>query len=268
MKKNDPFANFRVVLVETSHPGNIGAVARAMKNMGLRELVLVNPAEFPHEKAFARSSGAHDVLDQARVVGTLQEAISDCVEVVGASARSRSLTWPVINPRDCAAQLWEKRETGPMALVFGREDSGLTNEELQRCHYHVHIPADESYSSLNLAMAVQVVTYELRMQYLTGLENAGERTSLRSIRQPGDEGWGELPATAEEFERFMVHLEETLVTTDFHNPERPRQLMVRLRRLYQRAHLDQTELAILRGILTSVQKHAALAGAGISDDKT
>lgn len=252
MTQADPFRDLRVVLVETSHPGNIGAVARAMKNMGLSQLVLVNPAQFPHEKAYARSSGASDLLRGARVVETLDEAISDCVQVVGASARSRSLTWPVINPRDCAERVWQTLPQGPVALVFGREDSGLTNPELQRCHFHVHIPANPEYSSLNLAMAVQVLSYELRMAYLQSPEGESQSQVLSSVLSPEDEGWGDSPATVEEFERFMTHMEQALVTTGFHNPERPRQLMMRLRRLYQRAHMDRNELAIMRGILTSI----------------
>lgn len=254
MKQVDPLQNVRVVLVETSHPGNIGAVARAMKNMGLSRLVLVNPVQFPHEKAYARSAGASDILRSARVVASLDEAISDCVQVVGASARSRSLTWPVINPRDSAERVWQALADGPVALVFGREDSGLTNPELQRCHFHVHIPANPDYSSLNLAMAVQVVSYELRMQYLQAPEGALESRILQPVLAPGDQGWGESPATVEEFERFLVHLEDTLITTGFHDPQRPRQLMMRLRRLYQRARMDRNELAIMRGILTSVDK--------------
>ncbi|TVP54156.1 MAG: tRNA (cytosine(32)/uridine(32)-2'-O)-methyltransferase TrmJ [Halomonadaceae bacterium] len=254
MNQDDPLRDVRVVLVETSHPGNIGAVARAMKNMGLSRLVLVNPSEFPHEKAYARSAGASDILRAARVVPTLDEAISDCVQVVGASARSRSLTWPVINPREGAERVWQARSQGPVALVFGREDSGLSNSELQRCHFHVHIPANPDYSSLNLAMAVQVISYELRMHYLHSAEGAAEAQVLRPILTPGDEGWGETPATVAEFEGFLQHLEKSLIMTGFHNPERPRQLMMRLRRLYQRARMDRNELAIMRGILTSVDK--------------
>ncbi|TDT41638.1 tRNA (cytidine32/uridine32-2'-O)-methyltransferase [Halospina denitrificans] len=248
----------RVVLVETSHPGNIGAVARAIKNMGVTELVLVRPEAFPHEKAFARSAGASDLLDGARVVETLDEAIADCVEVIGASARSRTLTWPVLNPRDCAQQVCARLEAGPVALVFGREDNGLSNEELQRCHYHVQIPSNPDFSSLNLAMAVQVMTYEMRMHTLFSGESAAE--GWASTHDPSQAGWEERAATVQETEHFLEHLERTLITTGFHNPERPRQLMVRMRRLFQRAHPDQMEINILRGILTSVDRLAEKPG--------
>lgn len=244
----------RVVLVETSHPGNIGAVARAIKNMGVTELVLVRPEAFPHEKAFARSAGASDLLDRARVVETLDEAIGDCVEVIGASARSRSLTWPVLNPRDCAQEVCNRLQQGTVALVFGREDNGLSNEELQRCHYHVQIPSNPDFSSLNLAMAVQVVTYEIRMHTLFSGDAATQ--GWASTRDPSEAGWEERAATVQETENFLIHLEQTLTTTGFHNPARPRQLMVRMRRLFQRAHPDQMEINILRGILASVDRLA------------
>ncbi len=247
-------AGVRIVLVETSHPGNIGAVARAMKNMGLTELVLVRPESFPDGKAFARASGAGDVLEKARVVESLDEALGDCIEVVGTSARSRTLTWPVINPRECAQLALQRLGEGPVALVFGREDNGLSNEELRRCHYHVQVPANPDYSSLNLAMAVQVITYELRMRYLQSCEEKGQLTDLQAIHDASDEGWDHPPATVQEQELFFEHLERTLIGTGFHDPQRPRQLMVRMRRLFQRAHMDQMELNILRGILTSVDK--------------
>ncbi|XOZ34356.1 tRNA (cytosine(32)/uridine(32)-2'-O)-methyltransferase TrmJ [Halomonadaceae bacterium KBTZ08] len=245
----------RVVLVEPSHPGNIGAVARAMKNMGVAELVLVSPASFPDEEARVRASGADDVLERARVVEGLGEAIADCVEVIGTSARSRSLTWPILNPRDCGARVLSQGRAGPVALVFGREDNGLSNEELWRCHYNVQIPADPQFSSLNLAMAVQVMLYEVRMQSLFDAPGATD-PHWQSTESPADAGWDELPATAEDMERLMGHLEQTLTTTGFHDPERPRQLMVRMRRLFQRAHPDRMEMNILRGILTSVDKLA------------
>ncbi len=260
-------AGVRVVLVETSHPGNIGAVSRAMKNMGLSELVLVRPESFPDGKAYARASGAVDILDRARVVETLDEALGDCIEVVGTSARSRTLTWPVINPRECARLALDRVVQGPVALVFGREDNGLSNEELRRCHYHVQVPANPDYSSLNLGMAVQVITYELRMRYLESCEDRGQATDLQGIHNAADEGWDHPPATVQEQELFFEHLERTLITTGFHDPQRPRQLMVRMRRLFQRSHMDQMELNILRGILTSVDKLATgrVKGGGGSD---
>lgn len=247
----------RIVLVETSHSGNIGAVARAMKNMGLGNLCLVNPASFPDETSYARSSGASDVLDNARVVSSLDEAISDCVLVMGTSARGRKVPWPVIAPPDAAVKAAEHTSAGPVALVFGRENHGLSNDELQRCHYHIHIPSNPEYSSLNLAMAVQVVCYEMRMHYLRGLEGGEGSPYLKPMTAPGDAGWDVPPAPVNDVEGFFGHLEQVLVDIDFHRRENPRQLMTRLRRLFQRARMDQMEINILRGVLTAVQKSAA-----------
>ncbi|GHD47777.1 tRNA (cytidine32/uridine32-2'-O)-methyltransferase [Marinobacter persicus] len=246
----------RIVLVETSHSGNIGAVARAMKNMGLANLWLVNPASFPDEASYARSSGASDVLDKAQVVGTLDEALADCLLVMGTSARGRKVPWPVMSPPDAAVKASEYSTRGQVALVFGRENNGLSNEELQRCHYHIHIPSNPDYSSLNLSMAVQVVCYELRMHYLRGLEEQGESPYLDPMVSPGDGGWDVPLANVNDVEGFFGHLERVLEEIDFHRRDNPRQLMTRLRRLFQRAHLDQMEINILRGILTSVQKAA------------
>ncbi len=246
----------RIVLVETSHSGNIGAVARAMKNMGMGSLWLVNPASFPDETSYARSSGASDVLDRAQVVDSLDEAIADCVMVMGTSARGRKVPWPVIAPPEAAGVAAEASGKGSVALVFGRENSGLTNEELQRCHYHIHIPSNPDYSSLNLAMAVQVVCYELRMHYLRGLEGGDGSPYLKAMVAPGDDGWDVPLASVNDVEGFFGHLEQVLVDIDFHRRDNPRQLMTRLRRLFQRARLDQMEINILRGILTAVQKSA------------
>ncbi len=253
----DAFGNqVRIVLVETSHSGNIGAVARAMKNMGLKNLCLVNPASFPDEASYARSSGASDILDNARVVSTLDEAIADCVCVMGTSARGRKVPWPVIAPPDAAAKTQEQAAHGPVALVFGRENHGLSNEELQRCHFHIHIPSNPDYSSLNLAMAVQVICYEVRMHHLRGLEGGEGSPYLKPMVAPGDDGWDVPPAPVDDVEGFFNHLEQVLVDVEFHRRENPRQLMTRLRRLFQRAGLDQMEINILRGILTAVQKSA------------
>ena len=261
----------RVVMVETSHSGNIGAVARAMKNMGLGNLWLVNPSSFPDEASYARSSGASDVLDHARVVSSLDEAIEDCVLVMGTSARGRKVPWPVMSPADAARQVGEYRGRGEVALVFGRESNGLSNEELQRCHVHIHIPSNPDYSSLNVAMAVQVMCYEVRMEYLRGLENSDRNPQLKAINSPEDPGWDVPPATVAELEGFFAHLETTLSEIDFHRRDNPRQLMTRLRRLYQRARPDQMEVNILRGILTAVQKSAssrAPGGSSRQQDKT
>lgn len=255
-------SQIRIVLVETSHSGNIGAVARAMKNMGLANLCLVNPASFPDEASYARSAGASDVLDNAMVVSSLDEAISDCVCVMGTSARGRKVPWPVIAPPDAAAKAAEQSSAGAVALVFGRENHGLSNEELQRCHFHIHIPSNPDYSSLNLSMAVQVVCYELRMHFLRGVEGEEQSPYLKPMVAPGDAGWDVPPAPVHDVEGFFDHLEQVLVDVEFHRREKPRQLMTRLRRLFQRAQMDQMEINILRGILTAVQKSAGRPASG------
>lgn len=240
---NQMLSHIRVVLVNTSHPGNIGAVARAMKNMGLLRLLLVAPHDYPSAEATARASGADDVLATAQVVDTLEEAIADCALVVGASARSRTIPWPVLEPRTCAAHMIDVAASQEVALVMGRERTGLTNSELERCQYHVHIPANPDYSSLNLAAATQVLVYELRM------------AALQQTRVPVQTGHTDSPAvTAAELDGLYAHLEQTLIELDFLDPTNPRQLMRRLRRLFNRAGLEQMELNILRGILTAAQK--------------
>jgi len=237
------FRSVCIVLVETSHPGNIGAAARAMKTMGLNNLVLVAPKEFPCAEATARASGADDVLARARVVETLSEAIEDCGFIVGASARFRSLPWPIVDPRACARTVREQAADNRVAIVLGPEHSGLTNEDLGRCHQLVHIPASPEYSSLNLAMAVQVLCYELRM--------AREEAS-RTIDAAEPEH-REIPlATADELDGFHQHMEAVLANVGFLKPDHPKQLRLRLRRIFHRSHLDQTEINILRGILAAL----------------
>lgn len=252
--------NVRVVLVNTSHPGNIGGAARAMKNMGLSELVLVGPERFPDPDAVSRASGADDVLANARIVATLEDAIADCALVLGTSARDRRIPWPVLDPREAADKVLDQLEQLPdaqIALVFGREDSGLTTDELQRCQYHVHIPSMPDFSSLNLAAAVQVLAYELRMQ---GLQREGAPTKMHKVETTAV--FNEIPATAGELEQFYQHLEQVLVEIGFHDPQKPRQLMPRLRRLYGRVHLNRMEMNILRGILTETQKAVGVKAAG------
>jgi TrmH family RNA methyltransferase len=278
--------NITVVLVRTSHPGNVGAVARAMKNMGLSKLTLVSPSE-AYEKneqgetiylsplkahdAIRRASGAEDILSNARVCDSLDEALAESQTVIGASARSRKMTWPLMNPRDCADVVLEKvlpdnlfSATGSdgsshVSLMFGNEASGLSNEELQRCHYHVNIPAVENFSSLNLAMAVQLITYELRMTLLLKdgsidkTQKIPTNSAIASVSTEDGE-WDEPLANVSEVEGFFEHLERTLVQIGFHDPKNPRQLMTRLRRLYQRVHMDKMEVNILRGILTATLK--------------
>lgn len=244
--------NIRVVLVNTSHPGNIGGAARAMKTMGLSRLVLVAPEEFPSSVADARASGATDILQGAQVVATLEEAVAGCSLVLGTSARDRRIPWPLLDPRECGGVCIEQVEQGgEVALVFGREYAGLTNEELQRCQYHVHIPSDPAFGSLNLAAAVQVLCYEVRMAWL---QVQGRPTKMQKLETTAM--LNAQPATAEELERYYEHLEQTLVMIGFLDPAKPRHLMARLRKLYGRAGVSKLEMNILRGILTETQKAA------------
>lgn len=244
--------NIRVVLVGTTHPGNIGGAARAMKNMGLSRLVLVEPRVFPSPDADARASGATDILEGAQVVATLEEALVGCNLVLGTSARDRSLPWPMLDPRESGVKVVEQAgQGGEVALVFGREHAGLTNEELQRCHYHVHIPSDPGFSSLNLAAAVQVLSYEVRMSWLA----AGQAPVVTDKPDAAAQHQAEL-ATMDEMEGFYGHLESTLVAIGFLDPEKPRHLMARLRRLFGRSEVERSEVSILRGILTETQKTA------------
>lgn len=245
----------RIVLIETSHPGNIGAAARAMKTMGLSRLYLINPKHFPNAEATSRASGADDVLSRAVVCESLEEALSGCVDVVGTSARLRSLTWPQLNPRDCATRMAASAEQGDVALLFGRERSGLTNEELDHCRFLVHIPSNPDYQSLNIAAAVQVLCYELAVE-----ANLGD-----GVVKPGQaghvgDGEGDIAST-EDQDRLMEHMQQALIDVDFLNPETPKHLMRRLRRLFNRAELRKEEINILRGILSAAQRQARLAGA-------
>lgn len=240
-------ANIRIVLVNTTHPGNIGGVARAMKNMNFSELHLVAPKKFPHTNADARASGATDLLESAVVHETLEQAIADCQLVVGTSARGRHIPWPVVDPRELASIVEPIAADKKIAVVFGREDRGLTNEELHLCHHHVHIPSNPDFSSLNLAAAVQVITYELRMAELYADEN-------RDIRPQWGTEWDIDLAESADLERLFAHMEEALTDIEFLDPENPRQLMPRLRRLYLRAMPDKVEVNVLRGILTATQK--------------
>jgi len=240
------FPRVRIVLVEPTHPGNIGAAARAMKNMGLCRLYLVAPTRFPHEKAIWRSASASDVVENALVVPTLDDAIAGCQLVIGTSARDRRIPWPMLDPRGCGEKVEaEHRQGAEVALVFGREAHGLKNEELQKCHFHVNIPTGKAYSSLNLAMAVQVLCYEVLQAHIQQLKSG----SKSKVEQPWDMEY----ATTDVVEKFFIHLEETLIEVDFHDPENPRQLMTRLRRMFNRIRPDQMEVNMLRGFMTSIQ---------------
>ena len=230
-------APIRFVLCQPSHPGNIGASARAMKTMGFDELILVDPACTIDGEARARSSGALDVLLAARIVETLDEAVAECGYVVGASARRRRLNWPELDPRECAEAVVEASRHKPVAVVFGPERAGLKNAELDRCNALVYIPGNSDYNSLNLAMAVQIIAYETRRAQ--GID-----------RKPADIECP--PASAGDVELFYEHLERVLLGSGFLDADRPRNLMRRLRRVFNRTRLDENELNIMRGILSAL----------------
>jgi tRNA (cytidine32/uridine32-2'-O)-methyltransferase len=230
-------SHIRIVLVNTTHPGNIGAAARAMKNMGLKDMALVQPKTFPSSEAVARASGANDVLESARVCSTLEEAIADRELVIGASARLRTIPWPQLDPKACASMV--VGNPVKTALLFGREHSGLNNEELERCHYLLHIPCNPEFSSLNVASALQVVAYEL---FVAAEEDRPEERQMSPL------------ATGEQMESFFGHLEATLWEVRFlHEKKSSPSLMRRLRRIFNRARLEQKEIHILRGILNAVR---------------
>nr|WP_081300158.1 tRNA (cytosine(32)/uridine(32)-2'-O)-methyltransferase TrmJ [Gilliamella apicola] len=241
--------NVKIVLVETSHTGNMGSAARAMKTMGLTNLCLVNPVIKPDSQSISLAAGASDIIKNAQIFSSLEQAIADCTLVIGTSARSRSLQWPHLTPKTCGDKIIQEatNASAQVALVFGRERVGLTNEELQKCHYHVGIPANPDYSSLNLAMSVQVLCYEIRMSMLNLESKLLEESKDTNITE------AKFPINAD-IERFYQHLEQTLLRTGFINNNHPGQIMGRLRRLFTRARIEQQELNILRGILTSIDK--------------
>jgi tRNA (cytidine32/uridine32-2'-O)-methyltransferase len=240
-------ARVRVVLINTTHPGNIGATARAMKVMGLSSLHLVTPKIYPHADATARASGADDVLQAAQVHASLEGALAGCGLVLGTSARLRSLPLPVADARRAAGQALAESAGHEVALLFGRERYGLTNEEIQRCHFLVNIPSNPDYSSLNIAQAVQILAYELRI--------AAQGFSNIELAPPD---WQ--PVDDVQMERLFEHLEQTLLDIRFLNPRQPKRLMARLRRLFNRARPDQNEINILRGILKAAQDIADRPG--------
>lgn len=232
----------RIVLINTSHPGNIGSAARAMKTMGLSQLYLVAPLQFPHPKAQEMASGAQDLLENVQVVGTLDAALADCSLVLGPSARTRAIPWPVLSPREMADTIKREPKDAQTAILFGCEQFGLTNDQLQRCHYHIQIPSNPVYSSLNVAAALQILAYELRLMSL-------ELEKETIIPQQ----WDYRLATADEMEKFFIHLKEALIEVDFLKMSAPRKLMTRLRRLFFRARPDMMEMNILRGMLSAFQ---------------
>ncbi|MEQ8857765.1 MAG: RNA methyltransferase [Pseudomonadales bacterium] len=231
---DERLSRIRVVLVEPSHPGNIGGAARALKTMGLSRLAVVNPKRFPDPQAEWRAAGATDVLDAVEVFDSVADAIADCHWVVGTSTRSRRIPWPVKSAAEVAADILARPADQRVAVLFGRETNGLSNEELQCCHCHLQIPANPEYPSLNLAMAVQVVCYEL-------FEQSGIVTPQA--------GWDQPPASAAAFDDFIEHLKTVLVNGEFLDPDNPGQTLTRLRRLFLRAGLDEKEVAMLRGVL-------------------
>lgn len=239
MNPASPLDNVRIVLSHTSHPGNIGAAARAMKTMGLRNLYLVNPKLFPDNEADARASNARDLLETAHICNSLQAAIGDTCLVAALTARPRDLSHPTLDARQAASELIKHARYAPVGLLFGRESAGLTTPEISQCQLTVHIPANSDYSSLNLAAAVQIMGYELRMALedtvaVASPENQSELASLREI------------------ESFYEHLEKIMIQSGFLDPRQPRKLMRRMRRLFARAGLEKEEVNILRGILSAI----------------
>ncbi|MEY4729793.1 MAG: hypothetical protein RL020_951 [Pseudomonadota bacterium] len=239
MNPTSPLDQIRVVLSHTSHPGNIGAAARAMKTMGLSQLVLLNPKKFPHADADDRATGAIDLLGRAQVCTELDEAFQGCVLVAGVTARRRDLSHKMVSVREGAEQLVQESASGPVALFFGAEMSGLTNAELDKCQLLITIPANPEFSSLNLASAVQIVAYELRMA-----------TSLGAFTDINEHE----PATFEELEYLYTHLEKVVIDINFLDPTHPKRMMQRLRRMFSRARLEKNEVDILRGILSMIEQ--------------
>jgi tRNA (cytidine32/uridine32-2'-O)-methyltransferase len=260
----DAAARIRIVLVGTQHPGNIGSAARAMKTMGLSRLALVAPERYPDREADALAAGARDVLEAATLHATLAEAIADCRLVLGCTARSRRVPLPEQVPRDAAATALAEAAAGTeVALVFGRERTGLENEELQLCHGAVHIPSDPGYGSLNLAAAVQVLAYELRMAWLGGHGTGTAVPAPVAVAPPEAFATGparEPPASHAEMEGLFAQLAETLDDIDFHKGRAPASAMRKLRRLFLRARPDAREVRLLRGVLADAQRMARLAG--------
>lgn len=238
----------KIILINTTHSGNVGAVARAMKNMGLSKLCLVAPKAVLGEEAYARASGAEDILDAAIVATSLEAALAGTHRVYGLSGRLRTMAWPILPIRNGAVEIVNALKTDAtlqIALLFGCEQSGLSNEALEKCHYQITIPADPVYASLNLAQAVQIAAYELRMAWLEG----GQRLAVVHSEEQMER------ATSEEIGSYFQHLEETLTEIQFLDPNKPGFLMRHLRRLYHKSDLTKVELNILRGMLRSIQKY-------------
>ena len=251
-----PAPDVRIVLVGTQHPGNIGSAARAMKTMGLSRLVLVAPEKTPDRDTQAMAAGADDLVGAAPVFATLAEAVADCRWVLGCTARSRRIQLEPLHPRDAARRALLAAANGPVALVFGRERTGLDNDELQLCHAAVHIPSDPAFSSLNLAAAVQVLAYELRCAVLDAAGADAQPVVAMRTAPPGEGS-----ASHAELEGLFGQLAETLEQIDFHKGRAPESAMRKLRRLYLRANLDSADIRLLRGVLADAQRMARLAAA-------
>lgn len=245
--------NICIVMIQTSHPGNIGSAARAMKTMGIHDLRLVQPNRFNSPETRALASGADDILDNARHCETLAEAIADCHVVIGTSARAdRTLQWPRMDARECGHFVADKTTTQKIALVFGRERSGMTNEELEHCHTLVHIPMAFDFFSLNIAAAIQIVCYECSTAIREQVNNANAHANS-AASETDEQTLGEAPATQAAMESFYTHLEQSLIDVEYLDPENPRLLMRRLRRLFGRTTPTQSEVNILRGMLSAFQ---------------
>jgi tRNA (cytidine32/uridine32-2'-O)-methyltransferase len=254
--------NLKIVLVEPSHPGNIGAVARSMMTMGLLELVLVNPKKFPHCEATKRAAGAQSVLENASVVPDLHSAVADCGLIFGTSVRDREVAWPTLSPRDAAQSLIDHTQSSESATVsgqraailFGRESSGLTNQEMDLCSAQIRIPANTDYSSLNLASAVQIIAYECRVHALSCLEQQLELAGSNIQNAPKNASQQrQVSASLAQRDAHLTHLEQTLEQLDFVKSNSSTVLMRKLTRLYNKAQLSVEEIQILRGILTAIQ---------------
>ena len=231
----------QIVLVETSHPGNIGSVARAMKNMGLSNLVLIKPKKFPHQEATALAGNATDILDRAQVFDSIEKAIQSSKVIYATSARERSIEWPILSAKDAASEIHSlAAEEIKVSILFGREDRGLTNEELGLCNFHVHIPTDPDYSSLNLAQAVQILVYEIRVASLSDTEDKNY--------------WDVELANTQQTEMLINHMDELMQQVEFYDVDNPRKLLLRVRRFFKRSNIDVMEANIFRGLFATIQK--------------
>lgn len=248
-------SHVRIVMVNTTLPANIGSALRAMKTMGLSKLVLVAPKTYPHPDIDALAAGATDLIEQIEIVETLADAIKDCHLVFGTSARSRTIPWPLLDARPAAEKSISAvvNDQQDVAVVFGREDRGLTNEELAMANYHVTIPVNTDYGVLNVAQAIQVICYEMRMATLAAVESAEDQAATMPVTDTESMQWDEPLVTHEQMEQFYPHIEKMLAEIEFLDPKNPRLLPLRLRRLFGRIQLDRMEYHLLRGIFSRVQ---------------